>query len=60
MDRFFWGSTDSKQKYHWTNWSKIAKPTSEGGLNIRSFSDIQAAFHLKSWWAWREGSFFWA
>ncbi|CAH9101516.1 unnamed protein product [Cuscuta epithymum] len=57
---FFWGSSNNKRKYHWIRWSKLCLPNLEGGLGIRSLTDIEKAFTLKLWWKWRTEDSFWA
>ncbi|CAH9113191.1 unnamed protein product [Cuscuta epithymum] len=60
MASFLWGSSHSKRKYHWVKWSHLCYPTEEGGLGIRSLSDIEKAFSIKLWWKWKTGDSLWA
>ncbi|CAH9084422.1 unnamed protein product [Cuscuta epithymum] len=59
MASFFWGSSNEKNKYHWIKWSKLCFPTMEGGLGIRSLTDLEKAFTLKLWWKWKTGDSLW-
>lgn len=47
---FFWGETGGKSKKSWISWSKISKPISEGGLGIKSLSDVMKSLHAKMAW----------
>lgn len=32
---FLWGSADGVNKHHWIAWSKLCRPTDEGGVGFR-------------------------
>ncbi|CAH9134583.1 unnamed protein product [Cuscuta epithymum] len=59
MANFFWVSSNTKQNYHWKKWSHLCVPTEEGGLGIRSLSDLEKSFTLKLWWKWKIGNSLW-
>ncbi|VFQ87851.1 unnamed protein product [Cuscuta campestris] len=46
LANFFWGSNMGKNKRHWAKWTRICKPTGEGGIGTRSLEDIQKASAL--------------
>ncbi|KAL6569244.1 hypothetical protein OROMI_013758 [Orobanche minor] len=58
--RYFWGAVGPKRKTHWVSWRRICRPTSEGGLGIRSLSDMARAFSYKLWWRLRAGTSLWS
>ncbi|EOY02245.1 Uncharacterized protein TCM_016772 [Theobroma cacao] len=39
FNSFLWGDSNDGKKLHWTAWSKITFPVSEGGLDIRNLRD---------------------
>lgn len=47
---FIWSGDISKRKLITVSWKKVCKPTSEGGLGIRSMSAINQAANLKLCW----------
>lgn len=47
---FFWGQVEEKLKLHWVSWEKCCLPIMEGGLGIRSLTDIIKAYSLNLWW----------
>lgn len=51
LSRFFWGEGHGKAKRKWLALSKLCKPTMEGGIGVRDFSEVQKAKHMK--FAWR-------
>ncbi|CAH9079751.1 unnamed protein product [Cuscuta europaea] len=57
---FFLGSNNDRKKAHWITWAKLCYPTVEGGLGIRSLTDLEKAFILKLWWKWKTGDSLWA
>lgn len=60
MARFLWGTTEANKKIHWTKWINVCKPFSDGGINIRSLSDMCEAFACKLWFSFRAQSSIWA
>ncbi|CAH9117544.1 unnamed protein product [Cuscuta europaea] len=59
MASFFWGYSSDKKKFHRIKWVNLCYPTEEGGLGIRSLTDIEKAFTLKLWWKWKTGKSIW-
>lgn len=57
---FFWGEHGGKGKTKWCDWSRISKPTKEGGLGLRNFSEMQHAMHMKLGWSLLSMDCFWA
>lgn len=49
VSRFFWGTSEGKQRYHWSSWSKMCFPIEEGGTGFRRLKDIGEAFAMKRW-----------
>ncbi|XP_031132021.1 uncharacterized protein LOC116033418 [Ipomoea triloba] len=60
LARFFWGTNDNRNKYHWTSWSKVCYPVDEGGLGIRSVTAIQQAFASRLWFKFRSSDSIWS
>ena len=60
FSKFFWGTTETQRKLHWTKWHNISQPREEGGLGVRKFNDVASAFSLKLWWRFRSQSSLWA
>ncbi|KAG5590300.1 hypothetical protein H5410_040814 [Solanum commersonii] len=46
MDRFFWGSLEGKQKYHWSAWDKMSYPNDERGLGLRRLQDVSESMFI--------------
>lgn len=57
---FFWHDTTGQQKYHWIRWSKFCYPKEEGGVGLRSISDISKAFAVKLWRRFKQQNTLWA
>ncbi|XP_070047509.1 uncharacterized protein [Nicotiana tomentosiformis] len=55
MTRFFWGSSDEKNRHHWSSWAKMFYPIEEGGLGFTRLKDISDALAMKRWWRFRTG-----
>lgn len=53
MARFFWDSSDGKQKYHWSSWPNLCYPIEEGGVGFRSITDVSKSLSMKRWWRFR-------
>ncbi|KAJ7971707.1 Ribonuclease H protein [Quillaja saponaria] len=61
LANFFWGQKDDKRKFHWCSWSAICLPIiEEGGLGIRSSSDVCITFSMKLWFNIQKGLSLWA
>ncbi|KAL0416777.1 UNVERIFIED_CONTAM: hypothetical protein Slati_3509600 [Sesamum latifolium] len=60
LNKFFWGSSGTIKKLHWSSWHKLYFPVDEGGLGMQSLDDISSAFSLKLWWRFRTISSLWA
>ncbi|EOY06960.1 Uncharacterized protein TCM_021522 [Theobroma cacao] len=59
FNSFLWGDSCDGKKLHWTAWSKITFPVSEGGLDIRNLRDVFEAFSLKLWWRFQTCNSLW-
>ncbi|EOY06959.1 Uncharacterized protein TCM_021521 [Theobroma cacao] len=59
FNSFLWGDSNDGKKLHWTVWSKITFPVSEGGLDIRNLRDVFEAFSLKLWWRFQTCNSLW-
>ncbi|EOY34749.1 Uncharacterized protein TCM_042329 [Theobroma cacao] len=59
FNSFLWGDSNDGKKLHWTAWSKITFPVSEGGLGIRNLRDVFEAFSLKLWWRFQTCNSLW-
>ncbi|XP_041015027.1 uncharacterized protein LOC121257846 [Juglans microcarpa x Juglans regia] len=57
---FFWGEHGGKAKMKWCAWDQISKPTSEGALGLRSFSEVQSVMHMKLAWSLLSTNSLWA
>ncbi|XP_031100850.1 uncharacterized protein LOC116004818 [Ipomoea triloba] len=58
--RFFWGTYEGKQKFHWASWEKICLPTDEGGLGIHNLTSIQQACSAKLWFNFKNKDSLWS
>ncbi|KAL9683503.1 hypothetical protein QQ045_015325 [Rhodiola kirilowii] len=47
---FLWGSTESRRKIHYVNWSKVTRPKKFGGLGSQGMVDMNLALLAKWWW----------
>ncbi|CAH9143431.1 unnamed protein product [Cuscuta epithymum] len=56
---FFWGTRDNKPKYPWAKLKRLCKPTVNGGMGIRSITDIQKIHAMKVWWDFQKGQSIW-
>ena len=56
---FIWSSKVDERRRHWVALNQLSKPKAEGGLGIRRFEYIQAAFRVKQAWNILNGSSLW-
>ena len=56
---FIWGTSDGKNKYHWSKWENLCFSKDEGGVGIRSIHDISNSLILKRWWRFRTQPSLW-
>ena len=42
--KFWWGSSDDKNKVHWGSWKKLCKSKDRGGLGFCDLSVFNQAF----------------
>lgn len=58
---FLWGSNQEQRKQHLLSWTKVCRPKHEGGLGIRSASDMNKALLAKvGWRLLHDGDSLWA
>ncbi|KAL0447058.1 UNVERIFIED_CONTAM: hypothetical protein Slati_1833700 [Sesamum latifolium] len=60
LNKFFWGSSGTTKRIHWSSWSRIGCPVAEGGLGVRQLTDTVSAFTHKLWWHFRTSSSLWS
>ncbi|XP_028098761.1 uncharacterized protein LOC114298400 [Camellia sinensis] len=49
--RFLWRErSEIRRKVHLVGWKEVSKSKSQGGLGVKSISDMNANFLLKWWW----------
>ncbi|XP_060210567.1 uncharacterized protein LOC132637503 [Lycium barbarum] len=58
--KFFWCNTVGVKRKHWVAWDKLCLPKDEGGIGLRSLTDISNALFVKLWWNFRCGRSFWS
>ncbi|KAM3301189.1 hypothetical protein P3S67_015690 [Capsicum chacoense] len=49
LNRFLWGGSNEKKKYHWASWEKLYYSYEEGWGGFRRLQDICKAFAMKQW-----------
>lgn len=47
LANFLWVEVEGRRQLHWRSWSKICKPTNEGGLGLRDLHEVQKSLHMK-------------
>ncbi|OIT06788.1 putative ribonuclease h protein [Nicotiana attenuata] len=47
LARFYWGTTDGKQNYHWSSWANMCFSKEEGGIGLRRLTDVGLYFSMK-------------
>ena len=57
---FLWGLTDFGSRFHWIKWHDLCRPYEEGGIALRSISDVLDAFFIKFWWNFMKKCCLWA
>lgn len=60
MESFIWGSHDGVKRRHWLSLDKLAKLFAEGGLGLRNFKMLSAAYCIQHCWNFISGSSLWA
>lgn len=55
----FWGSSEFGPNCHWIKWNECCFPVKEGGIGLRSISDVIKAFSIKLWWNLRTSNSLW-
>ncbi|XP_075106797.1 putative mitochondrial protein AtMg00310 [Nicotiana tabacum] len=58
--KYFWGTTDGKQIYHWCSWTNMCYLKEEGGMGFRSMLEISESFSIKRSWRFRTCKSLWA
>ncbi|XP_060216645.1 uncharacterized protein LOC132644105 [Lycium barbarum] len=57
--KFLWSNTVGVKSKHWVAWDKLCLPKDEGGIGLRSLTDISKALFAKLWWNFRSGRSLW-
>jgi hypothetical protein len=57
---FIWSGDIDKRKLVTVSWKKICRPFAQGGLNIRSLSNLNSATNLKMCWTILNSDIYWA
>ncbi|GAU39667.1 hypothetical protein TSUD_60340 [Trifolium subterraneum] len=50
LSKFWWGSSEQKNKIHWMSWDRLARAKNKGGLSFRGFSNFNKALLGKQCW----------
>uniref|UniRef100_A0A7N0V1C9 RNase H type-1 domain-containing protein n=1 Tax=Kalanchoe fedtschenkoi TaxID=63787 RepID=A0A7N0V1C9_KALFE len=56
---FLWNA-GQERRHHWVRWSAICRPSNEGGLGLRSLSQIMEGLRAKLAWRFWEQDSMWA
>ncbi|XP_075093700.1 uncharacterized protein LOC107827023 [Nicotiana tabacum] len=60
LARFFWGTSNDKQRYHWSAWENLCYSKEEGGIGIKRMEAISDSFAYQRWWKFRTEDSLWA
>ncbi|KAL0367744.1 UNVERIFIED_CONTAM: hypothetical protein Sradi_3664500 [Sesamum radiatum] len=57
LNKFFWGSSDTMKRIHWSSWSRIGCPVAEGGEGSLA-NIVQPSFisHERVSYYWKDGA----
>ncbi|CAL5372109.1 unnamed protein product [Camellia sinensis] len=50
QSNFLWGGSEVQRKIHLVQWKEVCKSKAQGGLGVRSLSDVNICLMLKWWW----------
>ncbi|CAL5336186.1 unnamed protein product [Camellia sinensis] len=50
QSNFLWGGSEVLRKIHLVQWKEVCKSKAQGGLGVRSLSDVNICLMLKWWW----------
>ncbi|KAJ6826579.1 uncharacterized protein M6B38_371420 [Iris pallida] len=59
MANFLWNSMDSHRRC-WIAWSRVCRPMTEGGLDIRSLDQVMFSLYAKRCWSFVKKESLWA
>jgi hypothetical protein len=57
---FIWSGDVDKRKLVTTSWKKVCRPLAQGGLNLKSLSNLNKAVNLKLCWSLVNSQAAWA
>ncbi|KAL0439988.1 UNVERIFIED_CONTAM: hypothetical protein Slati_2481800 [Sesamum latifolium] len=60
FNKFFWGSSGTVKRLHWSSWHHIYRPVEEGALGVRLLNYVVNSFSMKLWWRFRASSSLWS
>ncbi|CAL5365331.1 unnamed protein product [Camellia sinensis] len=50
QSNFLWGGSEVQRKIHLVQWKEVCKSKDQGGLGVRSLSDVNICLMVKWWW----------
>lgn len=50
QSNFLWGGSEVQRKIHLVQWKEVCKSKAQGGLGVRSLSDVNVCLMIKWWW----------